>query len=82
MARYKKPAADSSAAEKREICILCKKELDILWSTPIDLRTNFIRGCGQLCADCYHRVMNTPESDNLPDMDVAIIVDDMKNKVF
>lgn len=38
-----------NTAEKTEQCILCGKDTDVPFSTPVSLRKNFLRGCGQLC---------------------------------
>lgn len=82
MARFKNSGTAPSATEKREICILCKQELDVLWSTPINLRTNFIIGCGQLCDECYQRITNATDKGDLSDPDTAVIVDRLQNKIL
>ena len=41
-----------NTAEKTEQCILCGKDTGVPFSTPVSLRKNYLRGCGQLCEDC------------------------------
>ena len=41
-----------NTAEKTEQCILCRKDTGVPFSTPVSLRKNYLRGCGQLCEDC------------------------------
>lgn len=36
-----------------ERCINCGTELDILKTTPIELREHYIIGSGQLCQSCF-----------------------------
>lgn len=42
-----------AASDEYEICILCHKKTDVLTDTPIASRAHYIRGCGQLCRNCY-----------------------------
>lgn len=35
-----------------EICVLCKKQTQILKDTPIEYREHYIEGGGQLCDEC------------------------------
>ena len=42
-----------NTAEKTEQCILCGKDTGVPFSTPVSLRKNYLRGCGQLCNKCY-----------------------------
>ena len=36
-----------------EKCIICGFETKYIFSTPIDQRTGYIEGMGQLCTRCY-----------------------------
>lgn len=44
-----------------ETCIMCGKVTPILKKQLIEYRSFYIRGCGQLCFDCYHELF--PEKD-------------------
>lgn len=35
-----------------ERCVICQCETDVLRSTPIDFRFDYVEGVGQLCHDC------------------------------
>ena len=48
-----KEKADRPELEK---CVLCKKTLDIPKDRNVSERTEYIRGIGQLCCDCYAEV--------------------------
>lgn len=37
-------------------CVICNKETEYLFSTPIDGRRFFVAGVGQLCKECYVHV--------------------------
>lgn len=39
-----------------EYCILCHKSTGVDLSTDISDREYYIRGCGQLCEDCYNEL--------------------------
>lgn len=43
--------------KKYEVCVLCRKQLDIPISAPIERREHYIHGCGQLCAQCYLEIV-------------------------
>ncbi|MEK6898116.1 MAG: hypothetical protein AABX28_02035 [Nanoarchaeota archaeon] len=45
-----KIAADSG---EFETCVSCLDVTPIPVGTPIDVRTNYVEGGGQLCASCY-----------------------------
>lgn len=50
-------------AEMREkgeydTCIMCGVETPYRRNVPIDLRTGYIEGAGQLCSKCYNRGTN------------------------
>jgi len=38
---------------KKEKCIVCKKETPYLISTHINERLNYVEGAGQLCSRCW-----------------------------
>lgn len=42
--------------EEYEICVLCGKETNVPISTHIDERSNYIKGAGQLCPQCYEEI--------------------------
>ncbi|MCI9449372.1 MAG: hypothetical protein HFE30_03865 [Clostridiales bacterium] len=44
------------AEETYEECISCKEQTAVLKATPIDEREYYIRGCGQLCPECYRKI--------------------------
>ena len=50
-----------------EICILCGKETTVDINTHVDYRTGYIEGAGQLCAECYLKVLteNTSQYQNV-----------------
>ncbi len=48
-----------------ENCIICGEETQILMSTPIDCRENYVYGCGQLCAKCANEIRQKENPNNL-----------------
>ena len=48
-----------------EKCVFCGKTTNVPVDTPIELRTNYIEGAGQLCARCMQelRCMEDVEDD-------------------
>lgn len=55
--RYKeqlKNTAIENATENNETetCVICGKETNVLKTTHVDLRHNYIEGAGQLCEQC------------------------------
>lgn len=40
-----------------ERCVLCWELTDVPKRMPISLRDNYIEGQGQLCRDCYYRLL-------------------------
>ena len=42
--------------EEFENCVLCGKTTEVLKSTPIELRENYIECGGQLCAECMAEI--------------------------
>lgn len=43
--------------EKNERCVCRWKELEVLTTTPIEMRKYYIEGSGQLCEACYKEIM-------------------------
>lgn len=41
-----------------ERCVLCWKVTDVPKRLPIELRENYIEGQGQLCRECYYRLIS------------------------
>ncbi len=37
-------------------CVICGRVTPFLKDTPIELRSHYIVGCGQLCDDCYYNL--------------------------
>ena len=47
-----------------EKCVLCGKDTGIPENMPVSERKNFVKGCGQLCNDCFCRLYNHPDSES------------------
>lgn len=41
-----------------EKCVICGKETNEPIDKPIDFRYYYIEGAGQLCEECYFKLMN------------------------
>lgn len=39
-----------------EPCIICGKITHISKTLPVEYRSYYIKGCGQLCYDCHNRI--------------------------
>lgn len=39
-----------------DVCVLCHEPTDVLTSTPIDQRINYVEGAGQLCDKCPEKL--------------------------
>ena len=37
---------------KKEYCVICHKPTQYFYTTPVQERTNYVIGCGQLCEKC------------------------------
>ena len=37
----------------KDVCVLCGKETIYDFTTPIDQRTFYVSGAGQLCRECF-----------------------------
>lgn len=46
--------SDNNRFEK---CVVCNKITDVDKRTHIDLRFEYVEGCGQLCKECYKEQM-------------------------
>ncbi len=53
--REKKTTSVSRQSEM-EICVECGATTSIPVSMPIDMRPNFVSGCGQLCPECFSKL--------------------------
>ncbi|WP_156133055.1 hypothetical protein [Beduini massiliensis] len=53
-----------SAENEYEVCVVCHKELDIKKETPISEREFYIEGAGQVCIDCYIKLLSEKSSLN------------------
>lgn len=42
-------------AEERCVMPLCRRRTGVLKSTPINQRTHYIQGCGQVCNSCWSK---------------------------
>lgn len=49
-----------------EKCVFCGKTTNVPVGTPIELRTNYVEGAGQLCSKCMAEVdsMRDEEEDD------------------
>ncbi len=46
-------------------CVLCGKDSGMPENMPINERKNYVKGCGQLCEDCFRRLYRHPDSENM-----------------
>ncbi len=57
-----------------ENCVMCGRATDIPRNMPIDMRTGYMDGAGQLCRECF-RKMNFPnEHDRAANENLASAV--------
>ncbi len=47
-----------------EVCVSCKKKLDIKKDMPIEMRQYYVAGVGQLCKKCYVKLYLENINDN------------------
>lgn len=40
-----------------EHCVLCGKETNVLMEMPLEQRAGYVEAVGQLCADCYGKLL-------------------------
>lgn len=60
---------DHGNTEGYERCVICGKLTEISVSTPIDMRSDYEIGCGQICAECVDELRNKEKftaPQNLP----------------
>lgn len=67
--RKSKDVADtqSPASQTLERCCLCGALTDVDVATPVQERTRYMPGAGQLCRDCCYEVYGTDDLRTLPD---------------
>lgn len=69
-----------NTAEKTEQCILCGKDIGVPFSTPVSLRKNYLRGCGQLCEDCCAELnRSTASGFEMTEMEMEYLLEITKN---
>ncbi len=39
-------------------CVICGKVTSVPNDTPVEMRNDYVVGCGQLCRDCYYELYN------------------------
>ncbi len=47
-----------------ERCVMCGEMTDVPISTPIELRSNYEVGCGQLCIACQKKLRSSMQKEN------------------
>lgn len=40
-------------------CVLCGEDSSVRTDCPVEQRTYYVEGCGQLCKDCWHKADST-----------------------
>jgi hypothetical protein len=53
-----KSVGNQSTDDLYETCVLCGELTDVLKSTHVDFRSNYVEGSGQVCYACNNRTMN------------------------
>lgn len=38
-----------------DLCVFCRVNSGVRTDCPVQVRQNYIEGCGQLCEDCYDK---------------------------
>lgn len=46
-----------------ERCVSCFADTGIPKDMPVEKRTHYVMGCGQLCPDCYAKIKLNSESE-------------------
>ena len=41
-------------------CVLCGRDAGVPADMPVSERKNYVKGCGQLCEDCFYRLYRPP----------------------
>lgn len=44
---------DRRSDDEYEKCVICKKQTNVLKSTPVKDRKYYVEGAGQLCKECF-----------------------------
>jgi len=52
----KKRKKEKERMEEKEECVICGHGTKYLKSTPIQEREHYVKGCGQLCENCYSKI--------------------------
>lgn len=42
--------------KEKEVCVLCKKETEVLKCTPVYEREHYVECAGQLCKKCWEEL--------------------------
>jgi len=50
---------------KMDKCVLCNADTPYTEHTHIDYRNFYVDGAGQLCGECYNKVYDNKNSENL-----------------
>ncbi len=64
-----------------EKCVLCGQTTNIAVDLPVEIRKNYIQGCGQLCDACHaelKRSMHT-ETSLLLDQEMQVLLEMLRN---
>lgn len=46
-------------------CVLCGRDAGVPADMPVSERKNYVKGCGQLCEDCFYRLYRHSDSENM-----------------
>lgn len=66
--RYHKDVNDVKSVpstEEFERCVICGKLTCVPISMPVDWRENYEIGCGQICAECAKKQIESAERENM-----------------
>lgn len=58
-----KKVAPSTDSYGMELCACCSAVTSVPISQPIETRSNFVSGCGQLCPECYAKLCSYAPKD-------------------
>lgn len=59
---HKKNHANSGMDEEYEICVLCGANTKVPRSKPLELRSDYLPGAGQLCHECALQNVNEEQA--------------------
>ncbi len=57
--QFKEQKIDTVQAQAtwaKDVCVLCGRETIYDFTTPIDQRTFYVSGAGQLCRECFYKL--------------------------